>query len=147
MLLLRLPATGVSAAVARHAIASLEPDLLEPHVLEDAQLLVSELVTNSLEHAGLSETESVEVCLRASPQMVMVEVADHGRGLDGQRPRPIAPLVDFDATEPVEGCGLHLVDRIAYRWGMVEDHGTRVWFEIRRTDSVLGTTADLLYRD
>ena len=56
-------------------------------------------------------------------------------------------MVDFDALEPMEGCGLQLVDRIAYRWGMVEDHGTRVWFEIRRTDSVLGTTSDLLYRD
>jgi anti-sigma regulatory factor (Ser/Thr protein kinase) len=147
MLLLRLPATAVSAAVARHALAALEDSLLEPHVLEDAQLLVSELVTNSLKHAGLSETESVEVCLRASPQMVMVEVADHGRGLDGQRPRPVTPDVDFEAPEPVEGCGLLLVDRIAYRWGLVEDQGTRVWFELRRTDSVLGTTGDLLYRD
>lgn len=144
MFLLRVPAVATAAAVARHAVRALGPGLLEPHVMDDATLLVSELVTNCLKHAGLPETESVEVCLRSSSQMVMVEVADHGRGLGGHRPRPVAPVVDPDAPGAVAGWGLLLVETIAYRWGIVDDRGTRVWFELRRTDGAFGTTGELL---
>lgn len=125
LLILRLPAVPAAVAGARRAVGSLGPEFLDDGVIEDVQLLVSELLTNCLRHSGLSGAQTVEVSLRASPQGLLVEVADGGRGFAGRRPKPqVAP-------ERFEGWGLLLVDRIADRWGIVEDGDTRVWFELQ----------------
>ena len=114
--------------MARHAVAGLAP-YLDPLVAENAELLVSELVTNSVRHAGLPEEASIEFSVRASAEVLMVEVADAGQGFDhttALRPRAVAGM-----PEP-SGWGLFLVDRISDRWGAVEMDGeTRVWFELR----------------
>lgn len=101
---------------------------LDPGVLENTELLVSELVTNSVRHAGLASPQSIELCLRASPEAVLVEVTDPGRGFGGYRPRldRAARL----AADQASGFGLFLVARIANRWGIVENGQTRVWFEL-----------------
>jgi anti-sigma regulatory factor (Ser/Thr protein kinase) len=127
-LLLRLPATPVAASVARHAVAGLRP-YLDPGVADNAELLVSELVTNSVRHAGLPEEASIEFSVRASTEVLMVEVADAGHGFDHtMQPRP---RVVSGVAEP-SGWGLFLVDRISDRWGAVQMDGeTRVWFEMR----------------
>ena len=114
---------------------------LDPQVAENAELLVSELVTNSVRHAGLPSEASIEFSLRASHEVLMVEVADGGAGFDDDsppRPRAVA------GTARSSGWGLFLVDRIADRWGAVQVDGeTRVWFELRpgahpaRVESVL----------
>jgi anti-sigma regulatory factor (Ser/Thr protein kinase) len=113
--------------VARHAVAGLAP-LLDPGVTENAELLVSELVTNSVRHAGLPSEASIEFSVRASPEVLMVEVADAGQGFDHTspaRPRVVA------GTASASGWGLFLVDRIADRWGAAKVDGeTRVWFEL-----------------
>jgi anti-sigma regulatory factor (Ser/Thr protein kinase) len=118
----------VAASVARHTVAGLAP-FLDPVVAENAELLVSELVTNSVRHAGLPSAASIEFSLRCSPEVLMVEVADAGRGFDHDaptRPRAVA------GTDRASGWGLFLVDRIADRWGAVQVDGeTRVWFELR----------------
>ena len=135
LLLLRVPATPAAPATARRAVASLAPHL-DSRVVEDAELLVSELVTNSLRHGGLGPTQGIEVCLRASPQTVMVEVADRGRGFGGHRPRIEAKKTVVDGRGPVlekdePNWGLFLVDQIAWRWGIAEQGDVRVWFELR----------------
>ena len=95
---------------------------------ENAELLVSELVTNSVRHAGLPEEASIEFSVRASAEVLMVEVADAGQGFDHPSPRP---RVVGGVAEP-SGWGLFLVDRISDRWGAVQMDGeTRVWFELR----------------
>ena len=113
--------------MARHAVAGLAP-FLDPGVAENAELLVSELVTNSVRHAGLPPEASVEFSVRASPDALMVEVADAGHGFDDRspaRPRAVA------GSATASGWGLFLVDRIADRWGAVQVDGeTRVWFEL-----------------
>jgi anti-sigma regulatory factor (Ser/Thr protein kinase) len=113
--------------VARHAVAGLAP-YLEPSVAENAELLVSELVTNSVRHAGLPEEACIEFSVRASAEVLMVEVADAGQGFDHTTaPRPPRSA---GSAEP-SGWGLFLVDRIADRWGAVQMDGeTRVWFEL-----------------
>ena len=115
-------------------MASLAPHL-DARVLEDAELLVSELVTNSLRHGDLSATQDIEICLRASPQTVMVEVADRGRGFGGHRPKPEKAPIDADGRREVQkdgpNWGLFLVDQIAWRWGISEQGDVRVWFELR----------------
>ena len=109
-------------------MAGLRP-YLDPGVAENAELLVSELVTNSVRHAGLPAEASIEFSVRASSEVLMVEVADAGQGFDqvgGPRPRVVAGV-----AEP-SGWGLFLVDRISDRWGAVQMDGeTRVWFELR----------------
>jgi len=113
--------------VARHTVAGLAP-FLDIGVAENAELLVSELVTNSVRHAGLPTEASIEFSVRASPEVLMVEVADGGQGFDHASPtRPRAVAGSASAS----GWGLFLVDRIADRWGAVQVDGeTRVWFEL-----------------
>jgi len=97
--------------------------------VEVARLLVSELVTNSVRHSGLPEDACIEFSVRASAEVLMVEVADGGQGFDHttiSRPRSVKGV-----AEP-SGWGLFLVDEIADRWGAVQMDGeTRVWFELR----------------
>ena len=117
---------GVATSVP--AVTGLRP-YLDPLVAENAELLVTELVTNCVRHAGLPAEASIEFSLRASAEVLMVEVADAGRGFDADSPtRPSAVA----GTARSSGWGLFLVDRIADRWGAVQQDGeTRVWFELR----------------
>jgi anti-sigma regulatory factor (Ser/Thr protein kinase) len=118
----------VAPSVARHAVAGLAP-FLDPAVAENAELLVSELVTNSVRHAGLPVDASIEFSLRATRDVLMVEVADAGRGFDDDSP---ARWRTEDGSERASGWGLFLVEHIADRWGAVQMDGeTRVWFELR----------------
>jgi anti-sigma regulatory factor (Ser/Thr protein kinase) len=91
-------------------------------MLENARLLVSELITNSVRHAGL--TEHATICLRTdlSVNRLRVDVTDEGPGFD-----PVPALPSMYRTS---GWGLYLVDQIADRWGVVRGPGTRVWFEL-----------------
>jgi anti-sigma regulatory factor (Ser/Thr protein kinase) len=87
-------------------------------VLEDVRLLVSELVTGSLRHAGLAPRHWIGLCVDSEAQRTRVEVIDPGRGFDP------------DGADPADGWGLALVDRLAVRWGVERDEATRVWFEL-----------------
>ena len=113
--------------MARHAVAGLKP-YLDPGVAENAELLVSELVTNSVRHAGLPAEATIEFSVRASAEVLMVEVADAGQGFD----HTVTPRQSVVAgMAEASGWGLFLVDRIADRWGAVQMDGeTRVWFEL-----------------
>ena len=91
----------------------------------DVRLLVSELVTNSVEHARVGPEDSISLTLRISDELVRVEVRDGGPGFAA----PIAPPPD-DADK---GWGLYLVEQLADAWG-VGDRAQGVWFEIRRRD-------------
>ena len=123
--------------MARHAVAGLAP-FLDPGVAENAELLVSELVTNSVRHAGLPPEACVEFTVRASPEVLMVEVADAGMGFNGRPARPRAVAGSASAS----GWGLFLVDHIADRWGAAQVEGeTRVWFELTPGALPMATSA------
>jgi len=128
LLLLRFPASPEAAFAARHAVGGLSP-YLEAQVLADAQLLVSELVSNAVRHAGLSCRDGIELCLRASPTALMVEVADRGRGFGERRPPHHGPAEP--GFEDPSGWGLFLVEQLASSWGITEGTEVRVWFELR----------------
>jgi anti-sigma regulatory factor (Ser/Thr protein kinase) len=110
-----------AAAAARHALVALE-ERVDPGVLEDIRLLVSELVTNAVRHAQTPNGGEVALEVAIDPPRLRVEVADPGTGFD---PRPR----DDEMTRP-GGWGLFLVDRVADRWGVVRDRMNCVWFEI-----------------
>ncbi len=87
------------------------------------ELLVSELVTNSVRHAQLGPGEQFAVRVNARGDRVAVMVEDPGPGF---RP-PADP-----SPGSTSGWGLYLVDRLADRWGVEVDRATRVWFELPR---------------
>lgn len=116
----RLVVGPQAAGLARRAVGELETEL-PPRALEDAKLLVSELVTNSVRHAGLPPDAILLLSIQFIPDGIRVEVTDAGAGFDPET-RP-SPGVE-------RGWGLYLVDRISRRWGVSRDHGTRVWFEL-----------------
>jgi anti-sigma regulatory factor (Ser/Thr protein kinase) len=84
-------------------------------------LLVSELVTNAVIHAG-SEVGLV-VSHAGAHATVRIEVRDSSA-------RPVR-MGSFEA-EATSGRGVALVDALAARWGIVVDEncGKLVWFEL-----------------
>jgi len=117
-----LPPEPIAPGIARRRIAGLGfavPD----DVVHDVQLVVSELVTNAVKHAGLGSGENVELDVRTRPGCVevMVHYTEHRR---------------FELTSPLEppeasGWGLFLVDQIASRWSVIETRGEmEAWFEV-----------------
>ena len=120
---LQLAARPESAAAARRAIEALDmPDTL----IADAKLLVSELVTNSVRHAGLGPEDSIQVTIRWSGSGLRVIVWDRTTDL------ALSPVVGPFRPAPGadSGWGLFLVDRIARRWGTSLDRRAGYWFEL-----------------
>lgn len=91
-------------------------------VLEDATLLVSELVTNAVRHAPRAGIPEIELRLKLDPERVRVVVSDPGGGFVAEPRLPTA--------SESSGWGLYLVDRIADRWGVITKDRSEVWFEI-----------------
>ena len=91
-------------------------------VLEDATLLVSELVTNAVRHAPPGGVPGIELRLKVDPARVRVVVSDPGAGFVAAPRLPTA--------SESSGWGLYLVDRIADRWGVITKDRSEVWFEI-----------------
>jgi anti-sigma regulatory factor (Ser/Thr protein kinase) len=110
-----------AASAARNALLSLEAQV-EPPVLDDIRLLVSELVTNAIRHADAPSGGEVALDVSIADSAVRVEVADPGEGF---QPEPR----DHEMSRP-GGWGLYLVDRIADRWGVLSNQMNRVWFEL-----------------
>jgi anti-sigma regulatory factor (Ser/Thr protein kinase) len=120
--------SGVDAAAeARRALDEFGAALPERR-MRDVRLLVSELVTNAVRHAGLASGDPIRLVIGDDDGHLRVEVYDGGTGFERQPPRP-------DPAR-ASGWGLFLVERLADRWGVEgADPGTRVWFEIdRRAD-------------
>ena len=91
-------------------------------VLDAVTLLVSELVTNSVVHAG----SDAEVAVLLKPDALRIEVTDQGSGVPGAR--DAAP----DATS---GRGLAMVEQLSSAWGVETGVGGKtVWFEVPRLD-------------
>ena len=109
-------APSEARAALRRAHPELAPDLMQIIVL-----LASELISNAVKHA---EADPITLRFEVVPRYVRVEVADPGTGFGPELREP-------DPTG-LGGWGLHLVDELSTRWGVADDHGTRVWFEIDR---------------
>ena len=122
-LAITVPARPTAAGDARRAVA--ESGLVATAQEPTLMLLVSELVSNSVRHAGMDEDEEIHLRARAVDDCAYVEVCDAGRGRAPQLREP-----ELEALQP-GGLGLQLVDAMADRWGVVRDgQGTCVWFEL-----------------
>ena len=123
-LTLRLAGGPTAPARARTALRSLDRTIAD--LRDDVDLLVSELVTNSVLHA---KADHVDVLATAGPTGVHVEVSDPGPGFDkdGARREP--------SPNGAGGYGLNIVDKVANRWGVKRNRFARVWFEIDRSSA------------
>jgi anti-sigma regulatory factor (Ser/Thr protein kinase) len=94
--------------------------------LDDAVLMVSELVTNAIVHSNSRQPGgTVLVSVLECADGVRVEVADRGSELS-------TPVVRTDRNA-ADGHGLFLVQSLADQWGYLRgEAGTTVWFALRR---------------
>lgn len=92
---------------------------------EDAELVVSELVTNAVRASGPGGRQVAVRVVWADEGAVRVEVGDSGAG----RPVPRVPVRGAEG-----GYGLVLVEALAQRWGTERrpgGAGKTVWAELR----------------
>jgi anti-sigma regulatory factor (Ser/Thr protein kinase) len=111
-----------AAGRARTELSRLRADLDAP-LLETVRLLVTELVTNSVRHAGAA---AVDLAVLVARDRVRVEIANPGTTFEPEQ---------RDSGQVTEGgWGLFLVERLSDDWGVTSDDGgyQRVWFDIRR---------------
>jgi anti-sigma regulatory factor (Ser/Thr protein kinase) len=114
-----LPRGSDSPAKARSWLCSLVATDHDQGGILDALLLLSELVTNSVQHA---EGDLIQVLASQDQGLLRIEVCDGGNGLPAVRRLP-----DQDDSH---GRGLLLLDVLADRWGTNRTGGACVWFEI-----------------
>lgn len=90
----------------------------------DVVLIVSELVANSVVHAGVGDHDAVLVGLTRLDDRVRLAVTDRGSQL-----QPHIPAPDPDM---LHGFGLRVVDQLSLTWGVVRDGAgiTRVWCDL-----------------
>ena len=115
-----LPPDPESSARCRHFIGSAFGDWGLPEGLDDAQLLVSELCSNVIRHAGTAMV--VTACWAPDERMVRVNVHDGSSRM---------PLATAPSDLASSGRGLRIVGRVARRWGSHRSaFGKTVWFEL-----------------
>lgn len=94
-----------------------------PEVIDEAEIVLSELVANAIRHARALADGSIRVHWKVKNNVVEVEVSDGGAPTV---PRPAPPT-----TWAPGGRGLRIVRSVAHEWGVVDDpNGRTVWASI-----------------
>ncbi|MFE0773356.1 ATP-binding protein [Streptomyces sp. NPDC058861] len=96
-----------------------------PDLLDSAELVLTELVTNAFRHAS---APTVDVCIRRRGDRLRIAVDDHSTR--GPLPRPKGLYEEH-------GRGLVLVDVLADAWGISEDR-TTTWCVLRLPEGLPG---------
>ena len=106
-----------SVAGARHFVRDLLCE--EPReILEAAELMTSELATNSVRHAR----SDFELAIHLSRDEIRVEVSDHGEG---------QPIMRSPTPREQSGRGLRIVQELSEDWGITpSSNGKLVWFSL-----------------
>lgn len=124
---LLVPHDPLSAARARGELAAdLRRRGLPPTLVEDAVLVLSEILGDTLRHARpLPESNRVRLCWQVDSAGVDIEVTDGG---SSTRPRALA-----QSRSGTGGRGLGIVGALACEWGVAEqDATTTVWARLSR---------------
>ena len=108
-------------AAARRALDAFRGQL-EEDVIERSALVVTEVVTNSVTHAGLTAAQPIDLNIQVSPGCLRIEVTDEGSaGFD--------LVVTLPDPGQNSGRGFWMVDQVTDRWGVDFTRSTRVWCE------------------
>jgi anti-sigma regulatory factor (Ser/Thr protein kinase) len=127
---MRVPHAPASAAAVRtRLLAELRGRGLPLRVVDDALLVVSELVSNAVRHgAPLSTGDDIEVRWEITDERVHLEVRDGGRGPVQGAPRALQGSADDES-----GRGLSIIALLAMSWGSSYDDdgvGAAVWADL-----------------
>jgi anti-sigma regulatory factor (Ser/Thr protein kinase) len=97
---------------------------VDEDLVDDAKILVSEVLTNAIQHAGGSE--EINVLAAWTQPVLCVEVHD---GDSTSLPQTALPT----SATSIRGRGLPLVDALSSAWGYapLQPEGKCVWFELR----------------
>lgn len=124
----RVPYTPSSAGTARHQlVGALRSYGMPRDVVDDACLVISELVGNAIRHAAPLEGGSLRVNWTVADDAVRISVTDGGEGGDLR-----ARATSLDA---IDGRGLAIIQQLSTDWGVDRRRGrTTVWARLRRRD-------------
>lgn len=116
---IELPALSSSPRRARRFVRdTLEPLEVPDATIEDAELVATELVTNSVMHAHSPVVFSIEY----ADGRVRLRVADNSA---------VRPVVRSAAPDAATGRGLFIVEQLASQWGVdLQRDGKSVWVEL-----------------
>ena len=108
----------------RHQIASeLSHLTIDPSVIDDVVLVVTELVSNAIRHAQPLPGGDMTVTWDVGSTGITVRVTDGGAVSQ--------PEVQHPSVRDVSGRGLALVEALAASWGIDDNPGaTTVWAEV-----------------
>ena len=118
-----LPTDPRSAATARAFVRNSSCPAHDLEVLDEALLLISELVTNSVKYGG-------------APILLAIECDEHALQVRVRDGSPVQPTLRAAGEDDESGRGLALVDLLSDAWGMdaVQDAhgpGKAIWFRLR----------------
>jgi phosphoserine phosphatase RsbU/P len=118
-----VPGGPQAASRARRLVGEVLSGRVPEDVLPDVALMVTELVANGVRHGGAHAGTELHVVLEIRRRALHVEVhnPDNGAASVGRRPPDLGGG---------GGLGLHIVERLASRWGVREGLSTSVWFEL-----------------
>ena len=116
-----LPAARPAAALARQATRAAMAAWRLGYLADSAVLLVSELVTNAVQHAGPD----------VSPTVLRLEYGGGWLRIEVHDTSPHAPRPRIPDWLDESGFGLMLVDALAAKWGVQQTmQGKAVWAEL-----------------
>jgi anti-sigma regulatory factor (Ser/Thr protein kinase) len=108
-------------AAARRALDGFRGQL-EEDVIERSAMVVTEVVTNSVTHAGLTAAQPIDPNIQALDGCLRIEVTDEGAAA-------FDPVVRLPYPGQDSGRGFWMVDQLTDRWGVDFSRSTRVWCE------------------
>jgi anti-sigma regulatory factor (Ser/Thr protein kinase) len=114
-----LPSDPRAPRTARHSLARFLARAEMPQLIDDAELLVTELVTNAVRHAR----GPIEVNAYMREGFLRLEVCDYSADK--------TPLMRQASPDDEGGRGIALVNRLSARWGWWTAGDTKVvWLDL-----------------
>lgn len=121
---IELPATAAAAAIARRELAATPG--LSGELGYKVLLLASELIAVFVAGSEPRPGAVLRLSSTVAPHRVRIVVT-------GERPHASADaLLHSRETPSLGGYGLQIVDRMADAWGIGENDGAEIWFELSR---------------
>ncbi|MDT7549436.1 MAG: hypothetical protein QOE84_1830 [Actinomycetota bacterium] len=133
-----MPHSAPSASLARHRLVDeLRARGVANQVVDDAALVVSELVGNAVRHGAPLANGQIRVGWVVYDSVVRIEVSDGGRG--PLRHEVIEPLPGGGSADAETGRGLAIVALLTASWGSAFDSTSAVvWADVplRQSDEL-----------
>ena len=121
---IRLPFALSTASIARTKLAGfLTVQRVEAAVIDDALIVLGEMLANALCHGCPTSDDTIEITWAINGDLLELSVFDAGVGGASLKP------IDFD-EDSLSGRGLSIINRVADRWWVDMDKGTRVSAEL-----------------